>query len=188
MDATERAGTGSELGALPRIDEHSAVIDRGVQATWASLLHVVEASFSSGLAPRFTRALGCADTAAGGPRPLAPGSTLPGFHVAEASSPRKLVLLGSHRYSRYALSFALEELDEGQHPTAGRDPRRVPRPEGHDLQVAGDRQPHPRSRHPPTSHRCAPPRQPRVARSLIAEAVPSGARLRSTEKTQTTKN
>jgi hypothetical protein len=112
MDATEGAGTGSELDALPRIDEHSAVIDRGIQATWASLLHVVEASFSSRLGPRFTRALGCADTSAGGPRPLVPGSTLPGFQVAEVSAPHKLVLLGSHRYSRYALSFALEDLDE----------------------------------------------------------------------------
>ena len=57
--------------------------------------------------------LGCADTAAGGPRPLAPGSTLPGFHVAEVSSPRKLVLLGSHRYSRYELAFVIEDLDFG---------------------------------------------------------------------------
>ena len=40
-NATEHAGSGSELDALPRIDEHSAVIDRGVQATWAALLHVL---------------------------------------------------------------------------------------------------------------------------------------------------
>ncbi len=112
MSEAENAGSASELDPLPHIDEHSAVSERGLQATWASLLHVVEASFSSGLAPRFTRALGCADTAPGGSRPLAPGSTLPGFHVAEVSAPHRLVLLGSHRYSRYALSFTLEELDE----------------------------------------------------------------------------
>lgn len=112
MNEAEHAGSASELDVLPRIDEHSAVIERGIQASWAALLHVVEASFSSRLAPRFTQALGCADTAAGGPRPLAPGSTLPGFRVAEVSAPGKLVLLGSHDYSRYALSFALEDLDE----------------------------------------------------------------------------
>jgi hypothetical protein len=56
--------------------------------------------------------LGCADTAAAGPRPLATGSTIPGFHVAAAEEPRELALAGRHRFSEYSLVFRLEDLGE----------------------------------------------------------------------------
>jgi len=106
--------TGSELSALPHIDEHLAVVNRGGEQTWESLLRVVETTFASNPAPRLTRLLGCADTAVGGPRPLAVGSTLPGFHVTEFSEMRRLVLCGRHRFSRYALVFVLKDLGEGR--------------------------------------------------------------------------
>lgn len=99
MDAGER---------LPHVDEHSAVIGASPEATWDALLQVVEAS--SGAVPHFARLLGCADVAAAGPRPLAEGSAVPGFHVAEAAAPRELGLVGSHRFSDYALVFRLDEL------------------------------------------------------------------------------
>lgn len=98
---------------LPHVDEHSVQIGAGPQATWEALLRVAEGSVSSGGAPTLSRLLGCADTTAAGPRPLAAGSTLPGFHVAAATAPEELSLSGSHRFSNYALIFRLDDLGEG---------------------------------------------------------------------------
>lgn len=99
---------------LPHIDEHALVVEAGRDATWTALSRVVEGTVSAGAAPRLARILGCADTAAAGPRPLAEGSTLPGFHVAALERPTELALAGSHRFSAYALIFRLERLEEGR--------------------------------------------------------------------------
>jgi hypothetical protein len=99
---------------LPHIDEHSLVVEAGRDGTWESLLRVVEASVSSGAAPRFARILGCADTAPSGPRPLAEGSVLSGFHVATGEAPTELALTGSHGFSSYALIFRLDDLGGGR--------------------------------------------------------------------------
>lgn len=101
----------SGIDHLPHVDEHSTTVAAGAEATWDALLRTVEGPLSSGQAPRFARLLGCADVAAAGPRPLARGSAVPGFHVAEAAAPRELGLVGSHRFSDYALVFRLDELD-----------------------------------------------------------------------------
>lgn len=98
-------------GELPYVDEHSVVVAAGREATWEALLRVAEGTVSSGVAPRFARLVGCADTAASGPRPLAVGSTVPGFHVEVATAPSELSLAGSHRFSDYALIFRLDEVD-----------------------------------------------------------------------------
>ena len=95
---------------LPHVDEHSLTVDAGRDATWKALLRVVEGTVAGAGAARGARILGCADTAASGPRPLAEGSTLPGFHVATAAPPAELALGGSHRFSDYALIFRLEDL------------------------------------------------------------------------------
>ncbi len=100
--------------SLPHVDEHALVVAAGRDATWAALLRAAEGSVSSGAAPRLARLLGCEDTAASGPRPLAEGSALPGFHVAVAVAPQELALAGGHRFSNYALVFRLDELDEGR--------------------------------------------------------------------------
>jgi hypothetical protein len=100
-----------EAERLPHVDEHSAVVGAGRDATWESLLRVVEATVSSAGAPRFARIVGCADTVASGPRPLAEGSAVPGFHVVGAAAPAELALAGSHRFSNYALIFRLDPLD-----------------------------------------------------------------------------
>jgi hypothetical protein len=99
---------------LPFLDEHSLEINRGAQATWDALLRTVEASVSTGAAPRIAGLLGCEDAGASGPRPLAPGSTVPGFHVAAATAPRELALAGTHRFSEYALIFRLDDLGGGR--------------------------------------------------------------------------
>ncbi|MEX2108461.1 MAG: SRPBCC family protein [Solirubrobacterales bacterium] len=98
---------------LPHIDEHTAVVDADPAASWDALLRVAEAFGSSGATPRFARLLGCADLEASGPRPLAAGSAFPGFHVEVAERPLELALLGSHRFSDYALVFRLDDLGDG---------------------------------------------------------------------------
>lgn len=103
----------AETERLPYVDEHSVVVDAGREATWEALLRTPEAFVSAPSAPRFARLLGTADTAASGPRPLAEGSTFPGFHVAAAVAPEELALAGSHRFSNYALVFRLEDFDGG---------------------------------------------------------------------------
>jgi hypothetical protein len=99
---------------LPHVDEYSLVVEAGREATWEALLRVAEGSTSSAAVPRYARLVGCADTKASGPRPLAEGSAFPGFHVATAAAPAELALAGSHRFSDYALIFRLEQLDGGR--------------------------------------------------------------------------
>jgi hypothetical protein len=62
--------------------------------------------------------LGCTDTAPSGPRPLATGSVLPGFHVEAAEPGRILALAGKHRFSDYALILRFD--GEGGDPTTVR--------------------------------------------------------------------
>jgi hypothetical protein len=99
---------------LPHIDEHSIEIGAPPGAAWDALLRVVDGSFGSASSARFARLLGCADTASSGPRPLAAGSTFPGFHVERANPDAELALRGAHRFSDYALVFRLDEVDAGR--------------------------------------------------------------------------
>jgi hypothetical protein len=75
------------------------------------LLRIVEGSFGSSRTGRIAGLLGCADVESSGPRPLATGSTLPGFHVELAEPGRELALSGRHRFSNYALIFHLDRMD-----------------------------------------------------------------------------
>jgi hypothetical protein len=104
----------SEADRLPYVDEHATAVQASPEDTWNAVLHVAERSFSSGAAPHFARLVGCADVSAGGPRPLAGGSAVPGFHVAKAEAPRELALVGGHRFSDYALIFHLDDLGSGR--------------------------------------------------------------------------
>jgi hypothetical protein len=97
--------------ALPYVDEHSVAVEAGPEATWEAVLTVVEGSFAPAATARFARLLGCADVTASGPRPLATGSSFPGFHVESAEPPRDLALRGRHRFSDYALTFRLDQED-----------------------------------------------------------------------------
>jgi hypothetical protein len=98
---------------LPYVDEHSRVIEAAPAAVWEALGRTVEASVSAGAAPAYARAIGCEDREAGGPRPLAAGSTFPGFHVAVAHPGGELALEGAHHFSSYRLTFRLEDLGNG---------------------------------------------------------------------------
>lgn len=99
-----------EASRLPYVDEHSTVVAARAEHAWAALLAVVERSFSFAGAGAIARLLGCEDVEPAGPRPPAEGSSCPGFHVEAAEQPSELALLGRHRFSRYALTFRLEDL------------------------------------------------------------------------------
>ncbi|HUB99173.1 MAG TPA: hypothetical protein VMS11_05060 [Solirubrobacterales bacterium] len=100
--------------SLPFVDEHSIEIDSPPGPTWEALLKIAERSFEGGATPRIAALVGCEDRTASGPRPLAVGSTVPGFHVAAAEPQRELVLAGAHRFSRYALTVRLDDLGGGR--------------------------------------------------------------------------
>lgn len=102
-------GAGAEL---PHIDEHSTPVAASADVALRAIAHVGEATFAPAWVGAVARALGCADTSNSGPRPLAAGSTIPGFHVVAAGS-RELALVGRHRFSSYALVFRVDELEDG---------------------------------------------------------------------------
>jgi len=102
--------TGDEAAAaveaLPFVDEHAAPTGVPADVVWTALVRVLRGHLrgSAGLA----RVLGC------DPRVGTPGfggrvgESIPGFRVVESEPGRRLVLGGSHRFARYALTFLLE--------------------------------------------------------------------------------
>ncbi|WFE53743.1 hypothetical protein [Micromonospora sp. WMMD1155] len=100
--------------ALPHVDEHVTVITAEPDEAWPHLVHVVETTFDGPGMRAYARLVGTADPVASGPRPLAEGSTIPGFRVATAIPGRELTLRGSHRFSTYALVFRLERAGPGR--------------------------------------------------------------------------
>lgn len=109
---------GSEYGGatksalLPFVDEHTVIVAADTARVWSTLSRVVDRSFSGTGKALFARVLGCADLTSSDRGALAQGSTRPGFHVCTATPERELSLEGSHRFSRYALSFHVEELGD----------------------------------------------------------------------------
>ncbi|MEU9786476.1 hypothetical protein AB0H92_36905 [Streptomyces phaeochromogenes] len=103
-----------QIPSLPYRDEHTTVVAAGADDVWRSLGDTLDQSFSRPGASRYARLVGCADRTASGPRPLAEGSTFPGFRVATAVPGRELVLGGRHRFSSYALIFRLEPAGPGR--------------------------------------------------------------------------
>lgn len=103
-----------QIPSLPYRDEHTTVVEAGADDVWRSLGETLDRSFSRPGANRYARLVGCADRTASGPRPLAEGSTFPGFRVAAAVPGRELVLGGRHRFSSYALIFRLEPAGPGR--------------------------------------------------------------------------
>jgi hypothetical protein len=99
---------------LPRIDEHRIVINAGVADVWRVLIDTLDRSFSRNATAGFARVVGCADRTASGPRPLAAGSTIPGFHVTDSKPESELVLEGRHHFSTYSLTFRLESAGPGR--------------------------------------------------------------------------
>jgi hypothetical protein len=92
----------------PHLDEHETVVDAGVDEVWPVLLQTVDEAMSRPWMAGYSRVVGSGDSTASGPRPLAEGSTVPGFRVVTAVPGTTLALAGRHRFSSYALVFRLE--------------------------------------------------------------------------------
>jgi hypothetical protein len=105
---------GAESTPLPFIDEHTVIIATDAASVWSTLNRVVDRSFSGTGKALFARALGCSDLTSSDRGPLTPGATRPGFRVRAAIPARELSLEGRHRFSRYTLSFHIEELGDGR--------------------------------------------------------------------------
>lgn len=100
----------SPIDDLPFIDEHSVEVERGPADVWDALVGGADRAFSGPRNAQVAKLLGCAEVAPGGPRPLAVGSTFPGFRVVVAEPQQTLALAGRHRFSHYALVFQIDEL------------------------------------------------------------------------------
>jgi hypothetical protein len=83
---------------LPFVDAHEVVVAVGREVVWAALERYVEADLLANGWPKgwFTFVLGT--------------DPAPGFEEVERREPRRMVLEGRHRFSRYRLTF---ELDDG---------------------------------------------------------------------------
>jgi hypothetical protein len=100
--------------SLPFIDEHRIDVAADVDDVWSVLLDTLDRTGSRRGVTGYATLVGSADRRASGPRPLAEGSTIPGFRVAAAAPGAELVLEGSHRFSRYALIFHLDRVGAGR--------------------------------------------------------------------------
>ncbi|MCX5560329.1 hypothetical protein [Streptomyces sp. NBC_00038] len=103
-----------EIASLPYVDEHDTVVAAEADDVWRGLGETLERSFSRPGAARYARLVGSPDRTASGPRPLAEGSTFPGFRVSAALPGQELVLEGRHRFSTYALIFRLDHAGPGR--------------------------------------------------------------------------
>ncbi|MFJ4203053.1 hypothetical protein ACIP2Y_25950 [Streptomyces sviceus] len=119
-----------DIGTLPRVDEHAVVVPATAAEVWDALGETLEQSFGRPRSARYARLVGVADRAASGPRPLAKGSALPGFRVADAVPGQELVLVGRHHFSTYALVFRLDSTDGGSTRLRAESRARFPGPGG----------------------------------------------------------
>ena len=118
------------IPALPRIDEHTTLVQADVGDVWQTLCETLEDSFGRPRSARYGRLVGVADRTASGPRPLAEGSAFPGFRVAAARPGRELVLIGRHHFSTYALIFRLDGAGDGRTRLRAETRARFPGPGG----------------------------------------------------------
>lgn len=96
--------------SLPFVDRHDLEAPVPVEALWAALLQLLGDSRVGPISSVGARLLGCQDWRPAGPRPLAEGSAIVGFHVRELRTGHLLVLAGRHRFARYELTFELEAM------------------------------------------------------------------------------
>lgn len=110
----DRSGSHHATGRpLPPIDVHTTLVRADTSATWDALVTSVEEGFTLRGARTYARVVGCEDVEATGPRPLAVGSTIPGFHVTAADVGTRLELVGRHSFADYSFAFALRQTDQG---------------------------------------------------------------------------
>jgi hypothetical protein len=99
---------------LPFVDQHEETIAADRDAVWQALLSTLDQTLSRRGAAAYARAVRSSDPAASGPRPLAVGSTLPGFRVTTATPGSELVLEGRHLFSAYAMILRLDPVGTGR--------------------------------------------------------------------------
>jgi hypothetical protein len=101
------------LSDLPFIDEHARIVAAAPEETWDATRAMPTRSFTGAMSAAFSRLLGCEQTDVLG-QPGAVGSTFPGFRVARSNRPEELALEGRHRFSRYELTFRIDDLGSGR--------------------------------------------------------------------------
>jgi hypothetical protein len=74
---------------------------------WSSLVGTLHHTI--GGAATFARLLGCEPARSSEPFDGSIGQTLPGFRVVDAEPGHRLALEGRHRFSRYRLTFVLDD-------------------------------------------------------------------------------
>lgn len=102
------------IAELPFVDEHVVDIAASAPNVWSAVLETLDRTFSGATSARYSRLVGCVPSTSSGPRPLAEGSTVPGFRIFAALSPTELALEGRHHFSDYALIIRLEDLGSGR--------------------------------------------------------------------------
>jgi hypothetical protein len=97
---------------LPYIDEHSGTFAAGEATTWAALIAVLRGTGQPAWRS-YAQLVGCEPAKVTGDWLTEPelGATIPGFRVEDVDAPRRLVLSGKHRFSRYELTFVLERAE-----------------------------------------------------------------------------
>lgn len=98
------------MSDLPFIDERTREVDATPARTWEALVEPVQQARAAEV---IARLLGCEDATRSG-APGAVGSTTPGFRVVRSAYARELALEGRHRFSRYALTFCVEDAGGGR--------------------------------------------------------------------------
>ncbi|MEU4804931.1 SRPBCC family protein [Actinosynnema sp. NPDC023587] len=90
---------------LPFIDEHRVLVAAPADVVWRTLGSYLASPRFSG-SEVYARLVAAEPSRASG-TPLAQGSTLPGFRVAEAVPGQRVRLTGRHLFSRYALTLSV---------------------------------------------------------------------------------
>jgi hypothetical protein len=99
---------------LPHIDTHRVTIAADAGRVWEVLVESMGRALSGRAARTYALVMQADDRQAAGPRPLATGSTTPGFRVVRADRPTELVLAGRHRLAAYEMVFELQPLGDGR--------------------------------------------------------------------------
>ncbi len=94
---------------LPFVDEHGILVAATRRAVWEAIPIVLQRTFDSPAAWTTSFLLGCGERE-GDPFPPIRIATLAGFRVVAATHMSELALEGSHRFSRYALTFRIDDV------------------------------------------------------------------------------